>query len=63
MELKNHIENQFEEGMRWDNWGEWHIDHKCPVSKFNKDEKQCIVNALDNLQPLWELENLTKGKK
>ena len=62
-DLKNHIENQFEEGMTWDNWGEWHIDHKRPVINFDKNEKQSVVNALDNLQPLWAHENLSKNKK
>lgn len=61
-DLKKHIESQFEEGMTWDNWGEWHIDHKRPVINFDKNEKQCVVNALDNLQPLWAHENLTKWK-
>jgi hypothetical protein len=39
--------------MTWDNYGEWHIDHIKPVSSFDKDTPQSIVNALSNLQPLW----------
>lgn len=66
-ELKNHLEKQFKEGMSWENYGEWHIDHILPVSKFNfkspKDEdfKRCW--ALKNLQPLWKEENIKKGNK
>ena len=52
-ELKNHITNLFTEGMSWDNHGEWHIDHIKPVSSFDKETPMNIVNALNNLQPLW----------
>jgi len=61
-ELKEHIEKQFIDGMSWENYGKWHIDHKLPVSSFNKDEKVCVVNSLSNLQPLWALDNLKKYK-
>jgi hypothetical protein len=53
LELKNHLESLFTEGMSWDNYGEWHIDHIKPVSSFDKDTPMSIVNALSNLQPLW----------
>lgn len=46
-----------------DNYGEWHIDHKKPLSKFDKTEKSNIVNALSNLQPLWAIDNLKKSNK
>lgn len=25
--LKEYIANKFTEGMSWDNYGEWHLDH------------------------------------
>lgn len=62
-DLKNHMESLFEEGMSWNNWGEWHIDHKFPISKFDKNTPMHIVNSLDNLQPLWASENLSKNNK
>jgi len=62
-ELKNHIESLFLDGMSWDNWGEWHIDHKKPVSKFDKEAPMSVVNSLDNLQPLWAIDNLIKKDK
>jgi len=34
-----------------------------PVSSFDKSEKMCIINSLDNLQPLWALDNLKKSNK
>jgi len=62
-ELKKHIESLFLDGMYWNNWGQWHIDHKYPVSKFDKETPISIVNSLDNLQPLWTSDNLSKGNK
>lgn len=65
--LKNHLEKQFKPGMTWDNYGEWHIDHKIPVRAFNFssptdiDFKRCW--SLSNLQPLWARENFSKGGK
>lgn len=62
-ELKEHIEKQFTDGMSWENWGKWHIDHKIPISYFNKNDNPKIVNSLDNLQPLWAIENIKKSDK
>lgn len=64
-DLLTHIERQFQPGMSWDNYGEWHIDHIVPLSSFNfcsdKDEgfKQCW--SLSNLRPLWAEENCRKS--
>jgi hypothetical protein len=59
-DLKIHIENQFKEGMSWLNHGEWHIDHKIPLS-WAKDEEELIKMChYTNLQPLWAFENLSK---
>ena len=63
IELKEHVEKLFIEGMCWGNHGDWHIDHIKPVSKFDKSEKISIINSLDNLQPLWAKDNLTKSNK
>lgn len=66
-ELKAHLEKQFVDGMSWDNYGKWHIDHIKPVATFNftKPEgpefKQCW--ALSNLQPLWAADNWRKRKR
>ena len=49
--------------MSWDNYGEWHIDHKKPISAFHKDTPPHIINSLCNLQPLWEIDNLKKSNK
>jgi len=62
-QLKSHIEVKFEDGMNWENYGEWHIDHIVPVVQMVKQgiTDPAIVNALSNLQPLWAFDNLSKG--
>jgi hypothetical protein len=61
--LKENIESKFTDGMTWENYGEWHIDHIRPISSFNKNELPSVVNSLNNLQPLWAFDNLSKGNK
>lgn len=63
IELKEYIESLFVEGMSWDNYGEWHIDHIKPVSSYDPETPVDIVNSLKNLQPLWAFDNLSKGNK
>jgi len=62
LDLKYHIEKQFVEGMTWENHGEWHIDHIKAVATFDSDSDIREVCALDNLQPLWAFDNLSKNK-
>ncbi len=67
IELKQHIQSQFTDGMSWDNYGEWHVDHIVPQCIFNFKKsndiefKQCW--SLKNLQPLWAKENLSKSNR
>lgn len=66
-DLRKHVELQFKDGMTWDNYGKWHLDHKIPISIFNitgiksKGFKKCW--ELNNLQPMWEKENISKHDK
>ena len=66
-ELKIHLENQFQEGMTWDNWKPdgWHIDHIKPLDKFDLTDPVQFKEAVHytNLQPLWWNENLEKSDK
>lgn len=65
--LRAHLERQFQRGMTWDNYGEWHIDHIVPVSSFNfataddPDFRACW--SMSNLRPLWAGENKRKRDK
>jgi|688.fasta_scaffold333115_2 hypothetical protein len=62
-EFKVYIESQFVEGMSWDNRSEWHLDHKIPVS-YGMDEMEIIaLNHYSNFQPLWAVDNLSKGNR
>lgn len=74
-DLKIHIENLFKPGMSWSNYGRklknsdasWVIDHIIPVSAFkyqsylDHNYKKCW--GINNLQPLWIVENHIKGSK
>lgn len=62
-EFRTYIQNRFREGMTWENYGQWHIDHIKPCVNFNlsdpNQQKECF--HFSNLQPLWAKDNLTKG--
>jgi hypothetical protein len=64
-ELKTHLQNQFKEGMTWQNHGEWHIDHIIPCAAFDLSKKKNCLKCFNykNLQPLWAHENLSKSDK
>lgn len=67
-ELMLHLEQQFVEGMTWENHGSvWHIDHIIPDSYFEYTTRNCEEFkrswALDNLQPLFASDNLSKGNR
>jgi hypothetical protein len=63
-ELKIHIENQFLEGMTWDNYGDWHIDHIIPLRYQNPTLEELIERLhFSNTQPLWAIDNKAKGNR
>lgn len=64
-ELKQYLESKFQEGMTWDNYGKWHIDHIKPLSKYNLENREELLEVCNynNLQPLWSIDNLKKGNK
>ena len=66
-DLMKHLESLFEDGMTWENYGEWHIDHRKPQSWFKYDSYDSIIFkecwAIENLQPKWASENISKGNK
>lgn len=61
-ELRDFLESKFTTGMSWENYGEWHIDHKKPCAAFDlSDENQQLqCFHYSNLQPLWAKDN--RGK-
>jgi len=60
LQLKEHIESLFLDGMSWENYGEWHIDHIVMVTSFDKDTPMNVVNSLENLRPLWAEDNCSR---
>lgn len=64
-DLRKRIEFQFKDGMSWENYGEWHIDHKKPISRFIEQGITDLskINMLCNLQPLWARDNIIKSNK
>lgn len=65
IELKDHIEKQFTEGMSWKNYGKygWHIDHRIPLDLGKTEEEIYRLCHFTNLQPMWWKDNLKKSNK
>ncbi len=65
LQIKAHLESQFTEGMSWDNYGEWHIDHIIPCAFFDstKPNHPKVCFNWQNLQPRWAEENRSKADK
>jgi len=67
-DFKQHLENQFTEGMNWSNYGnkvetDWSIDHFIPISSANTLEEVKKLNHYSNLRPMWHLDNIKKRDK
>lgn len=60
--LKQHLESMFYDGMSWDNLDEWHIDHVIPLCSARTSEEIARLCHYTNLQPLWAIDNLIKGR-
>lgn len=60
---KSYIESQFKEGMSWNNYGEWHIDHIKPLGLAKTEKELKKLFHYKNVQPLWANENRKKGVK
>ena len=64
LELQQHIEAQFVEGMTWENYGSiWHCDHIIPCCAYDLtieiEQYKCF--NFRNLQPLFSSDNEQKG--
>ena len=62
-EANAYIESLFENGMTWENYGEWEIDHIRPMISFDLTdfEQQKLCCHYSNLRPMWAEENRSKG--
>ena len=63
--LKARLEVNFTSGMGWENYGEWEIDHKIPMSVMlaQGETRPSDINDLYNLQPMWKDQNRKKGNR
>lgn len=61
--FKSYIESKFTDGMSWDNYGEWHIDHIKPMRLAKTEEEVFKLSHHTNLQPMWWFDNLMKAGK
>jgi len=63
--LRAHLERQFTDGMTWQNYGQWHVDHIKPCISFNlaDAEQQAVCFHFSNLRPLWAEANAAKGAR
>jgi hypothetical protein len=63
--IKDHLQSKFVEGMSWENYGKWHVDHIIPCDSFDlsieENQKKCFHYT--NLQPLWAIDNILKSNK
>lgn len=64
-DLKAHLQAKFKDGMTWDNYGQWHVDHIRPCDSFDltQPDQQRACFHYSNLQPMWATENIKKSAK
>lgn len=62
LELRDHIESLFLDGMSFENRSEWHIDHVFPMAAANLFDRSHVLAVCNwrNLRPIWVSENLAK---
>ena len=56
-----HIQSQFTEGMTWENYGTWQVDHVIPLSAGVNDNEWRMLNRYTNLRPMWAIQNIQKS--
>jgi hypothetical protein len=63
-DFKEFISSKFSDGMSWENYGKWHLDHIVALCKFDLASVEEFRKAAHytNYQPLWAKYNLVKNK-
>jgi len=63
--LKQYLENKFTDGMSYDNYGEWEVDHIKAITRYDLNDIKQVNECFHytNLQPLWRLDNIRKSNK
>ena len=59
-----HITSQLKDGMNWENYGQWEIDHIIPINYNNPTEEEKNQRFhYTNCQPLWKRDNISKSNR
>lgn len=61
--LRDYLAEKFTDGMSWENYGDWHVDHVIPLASAKRKEELIRLWHYSNLQPLWASDNISKGAK
>lgn len=63
--FKAFIEGKFTDGMSWENYGKWHLDHIKPLKLFDLTDREQFLEACHytNYQPLWDEDNRRKAAR
>lgn len=61
-DFKIHIEQQFQSGMNWNNYGHWEIDHITPLASVDLTDRKIFLKVVhySNMRPLWKKDNLDR---
>lgn len=62
-DFRKYLADTFQDGMSFDNYGLWQLDHILPCSAFDlqHSEEQEICFHFSNLQALWAEDNIAKS--
>lgn len=63
MDFKSYVASKFKDGMCWENYGEWELDHIIPLATATTVDEVKRLNHYTNFQPLWAMENRAKSDK
>ncbi len=64
-DFRKWIEDRFQPGMNWGNYGQWHIDHIRPCASFDLTKIESVMECFHhtNTCPMWGRDNIAKGSK
>ncbi len=65
LDFELYLLDKLTDGMTFDNYGEWEIDHIKPISLFNLHNDKELFECCNfkNLQPLWKIDNILKSNQ
>tara|TARA_R110000737_G_C14384127_1_gene451109 strand:+ start:173 stop:733 length:561 start_codon:yes stop_codon:yes gene_type:complete len=60
-EWLTYLESKFKDGMTWDNYGDWQLDHIVELHTASTIEELYKLQHHTNIQPLWKKDNMKKS--